>query len=401
MEAKKKILLMVPRVHQGGQERICLLTARLLKKEHDVTVLIYDDTDCVYDLSGLRIINIHSGAHPNKIRKILRVLQRIVRVGRIKKQEKFDICYSFGATANLVNVFTKKGEKVWVGIRGYDDLEDTTRTGLFCRRADKVVCCARVMADDLMEKYHPKDVAAIYNPCDMEEILRQKEESLLPEDADFFAGDSQVILTMGRDAHLKGYWHLLKAFSLVSKRVPQAKLMILGRGEYRACKELAQKLGIADRVWFAGVRRNPFPYLKRAALYVLSSQDGEGFPNALAEAMACGLAVAATNCKSGPAEILFEDYEKAADRTKAYDADYGILLPIGQDTENYDPSHIEPEEEVMAEKLTELLSDAKKALKYRSLSEKRAADFSNGAYVKALDKLLKEPESEGQHRFPE
>lgn len=384
---KKKILLMVPRVHQGGQERICLLTARLLQKEHDVTVLIYDDTDCVYDLSGLRIINIHSKAHPNRFVKLLRVGQRVMRVRRIKKREKYDICYSFGATANLVNIFSKKGEQVWVGIRGYDDVDDVRRTGLFCRYADKVVCCARIMERDLAAKYTPRDVASLYNPCDTEEILRRREESLPAEEEAFFAG-GKVLITMGRDAHLKGYWHLLKAFSLVLKKVPDAKLLILGRGEYRACKELAQALQITDRVWFAGVRNNPFPYLKRSTLYILSSQDGEGFPNALAEAMAAGLPVAATNCKSGPAEILFDEYEKAEDRSRIYEADYGILLPIGEDAENYEPNHIEPQEEEMAGALISLLTDTEKAEHYRRQAGRRAADFSNETYLREFKKLL-------------
>lgn len=385
---RKKILLMVPRVHQGGQERICILTARLLQKKHDVTLLIFDDADCVYDLSGLNVVNLQSPAHPNKIVKLLRAAERIRKVRQIKKKGKFDICYSFGATANLVNIFSKKGEKVWVGIRGYDDLDDTGRTGLFCKKADKVVCCARVMSDELLMRYRPKDIASIYNPCDMEEILRRQEEAVSAEEEAFFAG-SKVIVSMGRDAHLKGYWHLLKAFSLVSQRVPEAKLLILGRGEYKACKALAEALGMSDKVWFAGVRSNPFPYLKRADIYILSSQDGEGFPNALAEAMACGLPVVATNCRSGPAEMLFEDYFQALKRTKTYDADYGILLPIGRDEENYEPSHIEPEEKIMAEKLIELLTDDGRAAEYRERAAKRAADFSNEAYLEKLEEILK------------
>ncbi len=388
-----KILLMVPRVHQGGQERICILTARLLQEKHEVTLLIFDDTDCVYDLSGLSLVNIHSKADPNPVKKLWNVVERVKKVKRVKRQGKFDLCYSFGATANLINVLSGQGEKIWTGIRGYDDLDDTRRTGLFCKKSDKVVCCARVMEDDLVARYTPKSVTAIYNPCDLEEIARKQEEPFPEENGirerdEAFYRDAKVIVSMGRDAHLKGFWHLLKAFSLVSKKVPEAKLLILGRGEYQKCKELAKGLGIEDKVYFAGVRSNPFPYLKRAALYVLSSQDGEGFPNALAEAMACGVPVVATNCKSGPAEILCEEYQKVSDRSLAYEVDYGILLPIGQDAENYDEKHIEPEERVMAEKLTELLCQPDKAKDYRERAKKRAQDFSNAAYMKNLEKWL-------------
>lgn len=385
---KKKILLMVPRVHQGGQERICLLTARLLEKEHSVTVLIFDDADCVYDLSGLRLINLHSPARPGKLRKIINVALRSLKTGRIKKRERFDICYSFGATANLVNIFSRKGERVWTGIRGYDDVDDTKRTGLFCRFSDRVICCARVMAEDLKDKYHPGDVVSIYNPCDLEMIRRQGLEELPEEEKAFFAEGNRVIVSMGRESHLKGYWHLLKAFSLTAARVGEARLMIMGRGTYEPYKRLAEELGISDKVWFAGVKSNPFCYLSRASLYVLSSQDGEGFPNALAEAMASGLPVAAVNCKSGPAEMLMEDYKKAADRTRAYDADYGVLLPVCRDEENFDASHIENEERIMGEQLTALLTDQEKAEKYRAAARLRAEDFSAEAYRKRLSALL-------------
>lgn len=385
---------MVPRVHQGGQERICLLTARLLQKDCAVTVLIYDDADCVYDLSGLDVINIHSAASPGLAGKLRKMGQRIRRVGGVKKAGGYDLCYSFGATANLVNLFSRKREQVWVGIRGYDDLADRVRTGLCCRLADRVVCCARIMEEDLRRAYRPKATASLYNPCDREAILRQMQEPIPAEEEAFFDG-APVVVTMGRDAHLKGHWHLLKAFALAAERLPEARLLILGRGSYAACRKLAGQLGLEDRVWFAGARSNPFPYLRRSSLYVLSSQDGEGFPNALVEAMAAGLPVAATNCKSGPAEILMEDYRQASDRGRSYDADYGVLLPACGDTENYDPAFLEPQEREMARQMLRLLTTPELAQRYRERAGKRAADFSTEAYLQKLERLLRESGRKG------
>jgi glycosyltransferase involved in cell wall biosynthesis len=80
--------------------------------------------------------------------------------------------------------------------------------------------------------------------------------------------------------------------------------MILGEGRDRiTLEQLAGELGVADRVALIGFRPNPYAYLQRARLFVLSSA-WEGSPNALTEAMALGVPVVATDCPSGPREVL-------------------------------------------------------------------------------------------------
>jgi glycosyltransferase involved in cell wall biosynthesis len=80
--------------------------------------------------------------------------------------------------------------------------------------------------------------------------------------------------------------------------------MILGEGRDRgALEKLAEELGVCDRVALIGFRSNPYAYLQRASLFVLSSA-WEGSPNALTEALALGIPVVATDCPSGPREIL-------------------------------------------------------------------------------------------------
>jgi glycosyltransferase involved in cell wall biosynthesis len=83
-----------------------------------------------------------------------------------------------------------------------------------------------------------------------------------------------------------------------------ARLIILGEGRERAKLEaLASELGIAEDVSFPGFESNPYAYMSRASVFVLSSA-WEGLPNALIEALACGCPVVNTNCPSGPQEIL-------------------------------------------------------------------------------------------------
>ena len=112
-----------------------------------------------------------------------------------------------------------------------------------------------------------------------------------------------VVLGVGRFTQQKNFALLINAFAEVRRRRP-ARLIILGEGTLRSeLEEKARTLGIADDVDLPGFDPNPFRYMRRAAVYVLSS-DWEGLPTALIEAMACGTPVVSTDCESGPREIL-------------------------------------------------------------------------------------------------
>jgi N-acetylgalactosamine-N,N'-diacetylbacillosaminyl-diphospho-undecaprenol 4-alpha-N-acetylgalactosaminyltransferase len=105
------------------------------------------------------------------------------------------------------------------------------------------------------------------------------------------------------------------------------KLVIAGDGELRGYLEAtARQCGVESRVVMPGFIANPYPLMRRAQLFVLSS-NSEGFPNALVESMALGLPVIATNAPSGPSQILAE-----ASRASIPDltfAQHGVLTPVG------------------------------------------------------------------------
>src|SRR5262249_43075680 len=130
-----------------------------------------------------------------------------------------------------------------------------------------------------------------------------------------------VVLGAGRLHAQKDFPTLLRAFAQVrAKR--EARLMILGEAkcaEYRTeLMALAAQLGIADDVMLPGFVANPFAYMARAAVFVLSSA-WEGLPTVLIEALASGCPVVSTACPSGPREIL-------------ENGKYGPLVPVGDDT---------------------------------------------------------------------
>ncbi|MCG5493463.1 glycosyltransferase [Ectothiorhodospira variabilis] len=112
-----------------------------------------------------------------------------------------------------------------------------------------------------------------------------------------------VIMGMGRLTRQKDFPTLMRAFARLLLERP-ARLLILGDGaDRRKLEDLAGELGILDRVLLPGFDPNPYAWLSRASLFVLSSA-WEGSPNALTEAMALGIPVVSTDCRSGPRELL-------------------------------------------------------------------------------------------------
>lgn len=112
-----------------------------------------------------------------------------------------------------------------------------------------------------------------------------------------------VVMGMGRLTRQKDFPTLIRAFAQLQPACP-SRLILLGEGKDRAELEaLAAQLDVAPRVLFAGFQKNPYAWLSRADLFVLSSA-WEGSPNALTEALALGIPSVSTDCRSGPVEIL-------------------------------------------------------------------------------------------------
>ncbi|MEP0566480.1 MAG: glycosyltransferase, partial [Paracoccaceae bacterium] len=123
------------------------------------------------------------------------------------------------------------------------------------------------------------------------------------------------VLGVGRLTDIKDFPTLIRAFAKVHES-HKARLIILGDGHReRELRELVHQIGLDDVVYFTGYVDNPFAFLSRASLFVLSSRN-EGLPGVLIQAMACGCPVVSTDCPHGPREILD-------------DGRFGPLVPVG------------------------------------------------------------------------
>lgn len=398
MENKKKLMLICPMLHQGGFERVCITTARLMKPYFDVTIVIFNSANIAYDIKGLNIIDIKMGVQKGKVKKLMNIIRRSRRLRQLKREIKPDIAYSFGPSANMVNAFSKTGKtRVWLGLRNYTDIEEKIKIKLFVKLADLIICCSAQIENELRVKFKFNKTATLYNLYNVEEIKREAaayEPELPFGETDEKGRRLRFLVSMGRDDDMKGFWHMIKVFSLVHKEIPEARLLILGAGTFEHYKKLAEDLKIADAIYFAGMQKKPYQYLKKGEIYLLTSQN-EGFPNALVEGMALGLAAVSVNCMTGPAEILLEEkymdlteHEKEKGQTAVVYGKYGILVPVMEKERNLDAEDISEEERNMARVVTDLMNNKEMLQQYKKAAEERAGFFTFESYVQEFLKIF-------------
>ena len=397
MEAckKKNLMLMVPMLHQGGFERVCITTARLMQDFYNVHILIFSSKDINYDITGLDVIDIDVPAKKGIVNKVFNIVKRIRKVRKIKKDLGIDISYSFGRSANYVNVLSKTGEKTLTGLRCQTDMESPRQVRLFCKGSDQVLSCSKEIVRQLLREFDYNKSTYIYNPLDTENVAAKGNEEIT--DFPFDDPSLKTIACMGRNDYIKGIWHLVKAFSLVEKEHPNARLIVLGAGDWSAYKDMVKEMGIEDKVCFAGLRKNPFPYVAKSDIYVCSSNH-EGFPNAVLEAMALKKPVISADCKTGPREILLNEDEynelitglPGGDSTNtAIHGEYGILVPDMGENVDMKGANITDYERILADEISALLDDPEKEKAYADKAYERALFDTPQKYKDSIHDIFK------------
>lgn len=175
---------------------------------------------------------------------------------------------------------------------------------LFYPWAEGIVGVSQGVVDDFIKMTGIRQkVRVIHNPVVTPDLFKRAEEPV--EHPWLQPGQPPVLLGVGRLTQQKNFPNLIHAFAEVRRHRP-VRLLILGEGEDRLALEgLIRELGLEAEVDLPGFVQNPYAYMKRAAMFVLSS-DWEGLPTVLIEALALGTPVVATDCPSGPREILQE-----------------------------------------------------------------------------------------------
>ncbi len=180
--------------------------------------------------------------------------------------------------------------------------------------SSKVIVVSDEMADELHQgiRVEPAHILSIPNPVVPDDINARSREA--PE-CDIFGQGRPVIVAAGRLEFEKDFAVLIRALALVREHL-DVGLVILGEGSERQRLEgLAAELGLAEHLRMPGFVGNPFPFMRAASVFVLSSRF-EGMPGVLVQAMACGTPVVSTDCRTGPRELL-------------EGGKWGTLVPVG------------------------------------------------------------------------
>jgi len=225
-------------------------------------------------------------------------------------------------------------------------------------KADVIVTISKGSAYNIAKDYFiEKDkIIVIHNSIELKLIESSKLEKVSDP---WFKENIPTVSTLGRLIPRKGYSDLLRAFRLVRDQ-QHARLIIIGEGESKSeLRKLTRKLSLNDDVLFLGYQDNPFKFIYKSNVFVLSSHR-EGFGNVIIEAMACGIPVISTNCPSGPDEIITDGVN-------------GLLVPVG-------------DVEAMASAITRLFKD-------ETLREKLSVDGRRRAEDFRVEKIVKEYES--------
>jgi glycosyltransferase involved in cell wall biosynthesis len=307
----RRIALFMPSFRGGGAERVLLTLAQGLAEQNMAVDLVVAQNEGPFVSQippAVRVVDL-------KARRVLIALPGLVRYLR---QQAPHAMLSALPHANVVSVWARSLAKVATRLV----LSEHTTASLSAdhapqlrarllpifmrrayRRADAIVAVSEGAADDLaaLVGLERSRITRIYNPVVTPRLFTLATEPV--QHPWFGSNEPPVILGTGRLTAAKDFETLIRAFFIVRQR-RTARLMILGEGDQRSHLEaLIEKLGIGADVTLPGFVSNPYKYMRRSAMFLLSSR-WEGFGNVLVEAMACGAPVISTDCPGGPAEIL-------------------------------------------------------------------------------------------------
>jgi len=370
---KIKIVFVLPNLKGGGAEKVILNLCSNLKRDKFEITLILGRKEGEYikflpsdvEIFDLKVDHVTFG-----LLKLLKLIKKI----------KPDIVFSTLTHMNIITLLLKslfiRNIKVIVREATFFSIAYKNSSNLKAKvfpffikllynKADKIIFLSRDMLEDFCISFgryiEEAKMLVIPNPIDIRKINELKNESI---DEKEFKDEAKKIIAVGRLSKEKGYGYLLDAIPLIVREVDNIKLLILGEGKDRKfLEEYAKKIGISKYVYFCGFKSNPYKYLAHSDVFVLASL-WEGFGNVIIEAMSCGIPVVATDCPSGPREIISH-------------MDDGILVPV-------------EDSEALATAIIEVLRDESLKEKLTTNAFKKVSNFDVDRIVNIYESLFEE-----------
>ncbi|HLV70670.1 MAG TPA: glycosyltransferase [Xanthomarina sp.] len=335
MTNKKKIALFVPAIGFGGAEKVVSLLTFELPKYFDVTLILLYDVKKLSISDNVKVILLSKEGETFKTTRIghfTDYFKFLFQYTKVLKAEKIDVVVSFMLRQNIMTGFAKMfnphlksiiSERCFPSKR-YTNTKLTslitkTMIPLFYNRNNKLFSNSIYINEDLKKHFNVNiDTSVIYNPT----ILNKEKLHL---DNHNHLTEPFKLVTVGRLIPVKNQQHILNSLSLLPKNI---HLDIYGDGNLlNDLQQLATDLNLKNQVDFKGNVLDVHSKIVDSHCFVLSSLT-EGFPNVLLEAMSVGLPVIATNCMSGPLELLNDNESIEIENGTFYKAKYGLLVNV-------------------------------------------------------------------------
>jgi len=326
---KRRIGLLIDTLIGGGAERIVLNFAETFSKfghevhiiliknliEHDVNRDLYT----IHSLSETGKLSKNKFINKNKLSKLLRE-----KVNEIESDgKKFDMFISNAEDMDLLakkvklkNYFIRYRNSMYVY---YKSKLGTTKGFKRFRRKlkfknqfknrynnQKIITVSKALIEEITVKMgiKPKLIKNIYNPFDFDTIRTKA------NDTNEKIPNKKYIIYVAKFENRKNQKLLIKAYKKANIDIP---LVLMGnvhtdsdKNYYAELQELIKELDIEDKVIFPGFQKNPYPWIKNAELFVMSS-NSEGLPLVLVEALILGTKIVSTDCPTGPSEVLVDE----------------------------------------------------------------------------------------------
>ena len=399
-----KIAMLISSLDGGGAAKIVSNISRQLPEDWETDIILNHDKNIAFPYNG-NIISLSIPLTRDKTNLIYQCyvfIKRLITLRRLKKEKEYDCCISYMDSANLVNILTPCGKCKTI-INVVNNMTECAKYSykyryivnpvikLFYNKADNVIALSNEVKADLIANYgiNSERISVSYCSINVEEIDHIIKENNTKIESEWFK-KNRTVITAGRMETQKGQWHLIRAFSRVVNKVPDAKLIIFGEGSKKEYFEkLISEYELQNNTKLIGFDPELVAYISKSAIFVFPSLY-EGFGTALQEALACNVACIATDYVSGGREQLDPSFKGQIN--EVHMGEYGVLVSRCSADTPMASKELDKNEEELAQAIIALLEDGKLRNVYSEKARRRCFDFDINAiaeeWIKNIERIV-------------
>lgn len=357
---KKRIAFIISSLSPGGAERVVSNLANSLVDTYEVSILLLFKNEPFYKLDDrITIYNCSDAYEVNKtrIKSIFIQLQIIFKIYSYLKKHKINIAIGFMTTTNIYSIIASKMANIpcIVSERIHPEYSSLTKFWSKIRQFVYPLSARVIVQTEAIKTYYlsflkDNQLQIIKNPLS-DSLINSRNPEIKKE---------RIILSVGRLSPQKNHQMLIEAFHEMNLKDWQ--LHIIGDGRKRQYyNEMISSYGLQKRIKLIGNVTNIADYYNTSSIFAFTS-NFEGFPNALTEAMAFGMACISTDCPSGPSELIKNN-------------ENGYLIPVG-------------DKAMLKEKLNSLVNNDSIRQKFETEAIKSTSIYSTKTITHEWDKLI-------------